>query len=64
MPTFKPNRVFKQKYDRLFREDPVGANVFLLVCELADGNGQVETDPEELAVLMAARFKDPEEYAL
>jgi len=61
---FVPNRRFKRKYNRIFRKDPIAANTFLLICELADKNGQVETNEEELAELMAARFNDPEEYAL
>jgi len=61
---FKPNRKFRRRYDRLFKKDPMAANAFLLLCELADNNGQVKTDPEELAVLLAARFEDPEGYQL
>ena len=62
--TFKPNRKFKRDYDRLFKQDPMGANMFLLLCELADEKGQVTTNEVEMAELMVARFKDPEEYAL
>ena len=61
---FKPNRRFRREYKRLFKLDPQAANVFLLLCELADEKGQVETAPAELAKLMAARFEDPKEYAL
>lgn len=68
---FTPNRKFKRKYNRLFKEDPVGANMFLLLCELADEKGQVKilgTNKkqvwEEISKLMAARFEDPKEYAL
>ena len=61
---FQPNRKFKRDYDRLFKKDPLGANTFLLLCELADEKGQVMTNPQELADLMAARFEDLEEYAL
>lgn len=61
---FEPNKKFKKQYNRIFRTDPEAANLFLLICEIADKNGQVATDPEELAVLMAARFEDPREYAL
>ena len=64
MPPFKPNRKFRREYNRLFREDPLGANTFLLLCELADDNGQVETSAQEIAILMAARFEDPEAYQL
>jgi len=62
--TFKPNKKFKRKYKKLFKKDPLAANTFLLLCELADEKGQVETNEQELAELMAARFNDPEEYAL
>jgi hypothetical protein len=55
---------FRSQYDRIFRKDPAAANFFLLLCELADERGRVETSPEELGVLMAARFNDPTEYAL
>ena len=61
---FKPNRKFKKDYDRLFKQDPMGANMFLLICELADEKGQVVTNEQEIAELMAARFEDPREYAL
>jgi hypothetical protein len=63
--SFKPNRKFKRKYDKLYKTDPLAANTFLLLCELANEKGQVKTDPEELAKLLAARFNDPyREYAL
>jgi len=62
--TLKPNRKLKRKYDRIFKQDPEAANFFLLLCELADEKGQVETSEEELVELMAVRFKDPGEYAL
>jgi len=62
--TFRPNRRFRHKYDRLFKQEPRAANVFLLLCEMADEKGQVETDPAELSKLMAARFEDPRRYAL
>ena len=61
---FKPNRKFRKDYDRLFKKDPMGANMFLLLCELANQKGQVTTSEQEIAELMAARFNDPEEYAL
>jgi hypothetical protein len=62
--TFTPNKKFKKDYDRLFKQDPLAANTFLLICELADEKGQVKTSPEELAILFATRFEDPEGYAL
>lgn len=62
--SFKPNRKFRKDYDRLFKKDPLGANTFLLLCELADEKGQMMTSEAEIAELIAARFNDPEEYAL
>ena len=61
---FKPNRRFKKRYNRLFKNDPLAANTYLLICELADEKGQVMTNEAEIAELMAVRFDDPEEYAL
>jgi len=61
---FRPNRQFRRSYDRVFRRDPRAANLFLLLAEVADERGQVETDPAELARLMAARFEDPTSYNL
>jgi len=62
---FKPNRKFRKDYDSLFQQDPISANIFLLLCELADSNGQVKTsDEEELAELFSVRFEDPKEYAI
>lgn len=62
--SFKPNRKFKRDYDKLFKKDPLAANTFLLICELANEKGQVITNEQEIADLMAIRFNDPEEYAL
>ena len=64
MTDFKPNRKFHRDYRRLYRKDPLAANLLLLVCELADEHGILETDDAELAVLFAARFEDPEAYQL
>jgi hypothetical protein len=62
---FNPNsKSFKRDYDRLYKIDPAMANMFLLICELADENGQVIIDEQQLAELMQARFNDPGEYAL
>jgi len=61
---FNPNRKFRKEYNKLFRRDPLAANVFLLLCELADNKGQVKTNEEELGKLMAFRFEDPRGYAL
>ena len=62
--SFKPNSTFKKDYDKIFKTDPEAANLYLLICELADENGQVRIDEEELAELMAVRFEDPGKYAL
>lgn len=65
MGHFKLNRKFRRKYDNLFKKDPLKANAFLLLCELANEKGEVITDPEELLSLLVARFNDPcKEYAL
>ena len=61
---FRPNKKFQREYKKIFKQDPFAANTFLLLCELANKNGQVETNEEELVELMTARFNDPEEYAL
>jgi len=62
------NRKFRRDYDRFFRREPVTANLFLLLCELADKRGKIRIDTpepaEELARLMAARFDDPRAYQL
>jgi len=43
----------------------MAANVLLLLCELADGRGQVQTNEKELAQLMTTRFGDGfKEYQL
>jgi hypothetical protein len=68
MGVFIPNRKFRRHYDRLFKENPLGANVFLLLAELADERGEVRLEtsfPEmEIQRLMTARFSDPRAYAL
>ena len=65
MSNFKPNRKFRKKYDKLFKKDPLRANTFLLLYEMANEKGEVITDPEELLNLLAVRFNDPyREYAL
>ena len=61
------NRKFRREYRKIFKKDPMAANLFLLLAELADENGQVRLGPDpeaELAVLMAARFEDPAAYQL
>lgn len=65
---FKPNRKFKRDYNRLYRQDPAAANVFLLLAELADEKGVVKFEapsPEaEIQRLMIARFSDLKAYQL
>ncbi len=61
---FAPNRRFRKSYRKIFKKDPVAANLFLLLCELAGPDGEVilPNDPEkvdrELRDLMVARFED------
>jgi hypothetical protein len=64
MNPFQPNRGFRRQYKKLFKRDPQAANVFLLLCELANKKGQVKADPEELKRLMGVRFEDPKGYQL
>ncbi len=65
--TFTPNRRFRCDYKKIFRRNPEAANLLLLLCELADENGQVHLGPDaegQLALLMNARFEDPTAYQL
>lgn len=64
MSEFRPSSKFKQQYKTLFRENPEGANLFLLLAELSEDQGQIETTEAELAALMAIRFDNPMKYAL
>jgi hypothetical protein len=68
MSAFTPNRHFRREYDRIFKKDPLAANVFLLLAELANERGEVQFEtplPEaEIQRLMAARFEDPRSYSL
>jgi len=59
-----PDRKFKERYDRVFRKNPMAANMLLLIFELANGKGRVQTTEEEIAALFNARFSDPGGYAL
>lgn len=61
---FKPNSEFKKRYDRLFRQNPLGANMFLLIAELASKKGHVKITEGEIAILFNARFDDPKAYQL
>lgn len=64
MTSFKPDRAFRKRYDRLFRANPLGANMLLLIAELADRKGRVKTTEEEIAALFNVRFEDPKAYQL
>jgi len=60
-------RKLRRDYNRLFLKDPLGANVFLLLAELADKKGQVRMGPcpeAEIQQLLFARFDDPRAYQL
>ena len=65
---FTPNRRFHRAYDRLFRKDPVGANIFLLLAEMANEHGEIRLQapsPEiEIQRLLDVRFDDPRVYQL
>lgn len=63
----KSTHKLRLRYDYIFRHDPLAANVFLLLAELADVYGQVYLGPcpeSEIQALMAARFDDPRAYQL
>ncbi len=60
---FTPNRKFRKAYDALYKKDPLAANLYLLMNELANENGEIEANDDELYQLMEIRFNDPEEYA-
>jgi hypothetical protein len=67
---FIAGRKFKKKYRQIFKKDPVAANLFLLLAELAGPDGKVilPGDPgaveAELQTLLAARFEDPQGWQL
>lgn len=64
---FKPNRAFRRQYNRIFRRDPLAANVFLLLAELANSEGRIvipEPSAEMIAEFMSERFQDPRRYHL
>jgi len=53
----------KRDYDRIFRLNPVVANLFLLLCELEESDScLINGDPEELYELMKVRFRDQRDY--
>ena len=60
---------FHERMNKLFKEDPLQANMLLLICELANEKGQVIFPKnldyaEEIGKLMEIRFTDVKEYAL
>lgn len=58
------NHKLKHEYDRLFKKDPMAANLFLLLTELADKWGKVEIEEKELTKIMNVRFDNPRRYSL
>ena len=60
---FKSNCLrFKRDYEKLFKNNPEGANLLLLIFELAGQKDKVITDATQLGRLMAERFDDPARY--
>ena len=61
-------RKIRCNYDRLFKTDPVGANIYLLLTELTEEHGKVKfNNPDRSAIislLLAARFDNPGAYQL
>ena len=68
MKPFTPNRHFRRRYNKMFRSDPLAANVMLLLAELANDAGEIvfgNVDPAvEIQKLMLVRFDDPRAYQL
>lgn len=67
--TFTANKTFKKDYNKEFKRDPIAANLFLLLCELANDRGEIHFSPNEnpakiLNKLMSIRFEDPKAYQL
>jgi hypothetical protein len=66
----RPGRRFRRKYYSIFKKDPLSANLFLLLSELAGPDGKVSMPPDprklekELEQLISIRFKDPFGYQL
>lgn len=61
------NQTFKTEYSRLFKIDPLTANIFLLMVELADKRGRIKLGPypeEQIIGLLMKRFDDPRRYQL
>jgi len=62
------NKKFRNNYDKIFKLDPVAANILLLLAELSDKNGQIrfdrETMPTDIDGLLSARFIDCSAYNL
>ncbi len=76
MPDFKKKpidrvliRKIKRDYDYLFfKKDPIEANIFLLLAELANDRGEVKLNtPDQsaaISLLMLARFDNLSAYQL
>jgi len=61
------NQTFKTEYARLFIIDPLTANIFLLMVELADKKGRIKLGPHpegQIIALLLKRFEDPRGYQL
>jgi hypothetical protein len=54
-----PNQSFKRDYDKIFKENPVAANLFLLLFEIADDAGTiVGLSDQDIVYLSKLRFGD------
>lgn len=57
---FQSNRAFRRDYEKLFRRNPLAANLLLLFAEQADDRGMVNfKNYSELVKRMAERFENP-----
>jgi hypothetical protein len=59
----KHSQKFEEQYHKIFQKNPLAANLYLLLCKMADSKGRVKTTEKELMDLMTARFNRPDEYA-
>jgi hypothetical protein len=62
---FMGNKEFRKKYQKIFKKDPLAANIFLLLCELSGPEGKLLLPLDRAAIdkeiesLLFSRFEDP-----
>lgn len=64
------NKAFKKEYDKIFNHDPLAANIFLMLVDMADEKGEIYFEGSEdqmndqINILVNGRFNDVFEYQL